>query len=194
MTPNYTSLCSTALLTQMQKDSGAERYADMTPSWRWLGLSWVNDQIPLLPSLRSCWRRSHTCPCDRRQGALYLGWLADKRAPICKHRRPPENSWVPSTLDLSVITNANRRTDRSPACHSSRLQSCRKTPLSSPWSSKGQEDSLILCTREPFPPPVPGSNHLCKKFHPPLTPPLSQTHCLQVFPKNAVESIQYSCF
>lgn len=45
-----------------------------------------------------------------------------------------------------------------------------------------------------FPSPVPGSNHLCKKFHPPLTPPLSQTHCLQVFPKNAVESIQYSCF
>lgn len=149
-------------ITQMHKDSGAERYADMTPSWRWLGLSWANDQIPLLPS-----SRSHTCPCDRRQGALYLSWLADKRAPICKHRRPPQNGWVPSTLDLSVITNANRRTDRSPACHSSRLQSCRKTPLSSPWSSKGQEDSLILCTREPFPPPVPGSNHLCKKFHPP---------------------------
>lgn len=38
----------------------------------------------------------------------------------------------------------------------------------------------------PFPPPVPGSNHPCEKFPSLLTSPLSQMHCLQMFPKNAL--------
>lgn len=81
---------------------------------------------------------------------------ADSTAPGC-------GAGVPS-LELGAITNANGHTGRSPACHPARLQSSRKTPLSSPCVRQGQEGSLIPC--KPLPPPAPAQTIPARSFPP----------------------------
>lgn len=108
---------------------------------------------------------------NQPQSASTRGLL---RMPECL----PPWIWVQSQMLINTQTGAQHVIP-----HVSKAAG--KPPFPLLVSEGGQEDSLILSLYA-FPSPVPGSNHPCKKFHSPLTSPLSQMHCLQMFPKNAM--------
>lgn len=95
------------------------------------------------------------------------------RMPECL---PPWN-WEQSQMLINTRTGAQHVTR-----HVSRAPGKPPFPLLVSERDRKIPSSLAL----PFPPPVPGSSHPCKKFPSLLTSPLSQMHCLQMFPKNAL--------